>query len=92
MSMKNENYRAGVATWLNPVRALVHPVSEGYFAGELDFSKLPLTFNTLLMRATVAFGVWSEGDYRDWEAIRAWASVLPAKLKLEHYVAQAQPQ
>src|SRR5689334_13459413 len=30
LAMRNgENYRAGVATWLEPVRALVSPLSEG---------------------------------------------------------------
>jgi hypothetical protein len=37
LSMRNgEQYRSHVATWLAPVRALVKPVSEGFFAGALD--------------------------------------------------------
>jgi menaquinone-dependent protoporphyrinogen oxidase len=58
---------------MDPVRALVRPVSEGLFAGMLDFSKLPLNFATLKLRATVASGIFPSGDHRDWEAIRAWA-------------------
>jgi menaquinone-dependent protoporphyrinogen oxidase len=68
-----EKYRAGLADWLKPVRALVKPVSEGLFAGALDLRKVPLTFNTLLMRAAVAVGIFPQGDHRDWNAIRAWA-------------------
>jgi menaquinone-dependent protoporphyrinogen oxidase len=71
-----EQYRPGVATWLQPVRELVPPVSEGLFAGALDFSKLPFTFNTLLMRLTAALGIWKTGDHRDWDAIRAWGASL----------------
>ena len=73
---KADQYRPGVATWLQPVRDLVTPVSEGLFAGALDFRKLPWTFNTLLMRLVVAFGLWKTGDHRDWHAIRAWAESL----------------
>ncbi len=67
---------------LTHLRALVKPASEGLFAGALDFGKLPLTPNTLLMRVTVASGVWREGDHRDWNAIRAWAdSIRPLLLQ-----------
>jgi menaquinone-dependent protoporphyrinogen oxidase len=81
LGMKNaEKYRDGVATWMAPVRALVRPRSEGLFAGDLDFSRLPVTPNILLMRAAVAFGALPKGDYRDWSVISAWAAALPAVL------------
>jgi len=82
LTMANGKYSQDVADWLEPVRALVRPVSEGLFAGALDFSKLPLTFNTLLMRAAVVFGIFPRGDHRDWNAIRAWAeSIRPLLLQ-----------
>ena len=68
-----EKYRPFVAEFLAPVRALVKPVSEGHFAGALDISKVPSLSNRLKFRLSVLFGVWSEGDHRDWNAIRAWA-------------------
>jgi menaquinone-dependent protoporphyrinogen oxidase len=68
-----DKYREHVAGFLQPVRALVRPVSEGLFAGALDISKIPSFGNRLKFRLSVAFGVWSEGDHRDWNAIRAWA-------------------
>jgi menaquinone-dependent protoporphyrinogen oxidase len=71
-----EGYRHGVSGWLQPVRSLVRPVSEGLFAGALDFGKLPLNPRTLLMRAPVLLRAWKEGDHRDWEAIRNWAESL----------------
>ena len=55
---------------------MVRPVSEGLFAGSLDFSKVPLNFNTLMMRAAVAVGALPKGDHRDWNAIRTWAESL----------------
>jgi menaquinone-dependent protoporphyrinogen oxidase len=74
LSMKGSaQYEAGIADWLAPVRALVRPVSEGFFAGTLDFKKMPLAFNTLMMRIPVWLKIWQEGDHRDWDAIRAWA-------------------
>jgi menaquinone-dependent protoporphyrinogen oxidase len=82
MSMKNETYRQGVKDWMQPVRALVKPVSEGYFAGVLDISKIPSFGDKLKFRVSVMSGVWSEGDHRDWEAIRAWAAGLKPLLGL----------
>lgn len=69
-------YRRHVATWLEPVRALVRPVSEGLFAGALDLRKVPSFRDRMKFRLSVALGVWSEGDHRDWRHIRAWAESL----------------
>jgi len=77
LAMRNgEQYRSHVATWLDPVRALVRPVSEGLFAGGLDISKVPSFSDKFKFRLSVMFGVWKEGDHRDWNAIRAWAESL----------------
>ena len=77
LSMRNaEQYRGHVATWLDPVRALVRPVSEGLFAGALDIGKIPSFSDRLKFRLSVLFGVWKEGDHRDWNAIRQWAMDL----------------
>jgi menaquinone-dependent protoporphyrinogen oxidase len=77
LSMKNaDKYHSGVAEWLAPVRALVRPVSEGLFAGALDISQVPSFGDRLKFRLSVALGVWSEGDHRDWNAIRVWAEDL----------------
>lgn len=77
LAMSNsDQYRAAVASWVAPVRALVRPVSEGLFAGMLDFNKLPLNWDTLMLRLTVAVGIFPRGDHRDWNAIRIWAESL----------------
>jgi hypothetical protein len=81
LAMKNgESYRPQIAEWLAPVRRLVRPMSEGIFAGALDISKIPSFSDRLKFRLSVLFGVWSEGDHRDWDAIRAWADSLSTKL------------
>ncbi len=83
LSMRNgESYRSHVSSWLDPVRALVHPLSEGLFAGGLDIRKIPSASDRLKFRLSVLFGVWKEGDHRDWEAIRSWASDLQQRLAI----------
>ncbi len=69
-------YRPFVADFLQPVRALVRPVSEGLFAGVLDTRKIESLRDRLAFRLSVLFGVWTEGDHRDWTAVRAWAAGL----------------
>ena len=77
LAMSNSDpYRQAVSGWIAPVRAQVRPVSEGLFAGMLDFTKLPLTFDTLKLRLVVALGIFPKDDRRDWNAIRAWAENL----------------
>lgn len=74
LAMPNgEKYRQHVSTWLDPVRAIAHPVCEGLFAGSLDISKVESFSDRLKFRLSVLLGVWSEGDHRNWNAIRAWA-------------------
>ncbi|MBI1282344.1 MAG: hypothetical protein GC179_29730 [Anaerolineaceae bacterium] len=79
LAMEKGDYRNAVIEWLSPVRALVKPVSEGYFAGVLDISKIPSFSARLNFRISVALGVWTEGDHRDWTAIRSWANNLTSK-------------
>jgi menaquinone-dependent protoporphyrinogen oxidase len=76
LAMKHGDYREHVKTFLQPVSALVKPVSEGCFAGVLDIRKIPSLGQRLKFRLSVLMGVWSEGDHRDWKAIRAWAETI----------------
>jgi len=82
LAMSNtEQYRAAVAKWVAPVRALVTPLSEGFFAGMLDFKKLPVNLDTLQLRLAVALRIFPRDDRRDWNAVRAWAeSIRPLLL------------
>lgn len=77
LAMHNgESYRPHVAEFMAPVRAVVKPVTEGLFAGGLDIAKIPGRSNRLKFRLSVLFGVWKEGDHRDWNAIHVWAESL----------------
>lgn len=75
-----EKSKQTVSAWVQPVRELVAPVSEGLFAGALDLSKLPLIYRTIFRVATLT-GAFAEKDYRDWAAIRAWAAGLPTRFE-----------
>lgn len=80
LAMRRGDYSEQVSAWLDPVRALVKPVSVGLFPGALDISKIPSGSDRLKFRLSVLFGVWTEGDHRDWDAIRTWANSLPPLL------------
>lgn len=81
LTMRNaEQYRSHVASWLAPVRTLVHPVSEGLFAGGLEIKKIPSASDRFKFRLSVLFGVWKEGDHRDWSAIRKWTASIQPRL------------
>ncbi len=55
----------------------VHTADIGQFAGVLDYSKMSCRAR-LLARLVFAFLRVPEGDYRDWQTIRAWAkTTLP---------------
>jgi menaquinone-dependent protoporphyrinogen IX oxidase len=77
LAMKNgEKYRPFVSDFLNPVRSIIRPISEGLFTGGLDISKVPSFWDRVKFRISVLLGVWKEGDHRDWEAIEKWGRSL----------------
>jgi menaquinone-dependent protoporphyrinogen oxidase len=70
-----EENRQTVAAYLEPIRAMVEPVAEGRFAGAMDYSKLSMVTRLMMKAMSVP-----EGDYRDWDAIRAWGTELYTSL------------
>ena len=76
LAMKKGDYREGVSAWMSPVRALVRTASEGLFAGVLNIRKIQSLGDRLKFQISVKMGVWSEGDHRDWNAVRTWAEKL----------------
>jgi menaquinone-dependent protoporphyrinogen oxidase len=52
----------------------ISPVELGFFAGRLDFSKLPPAMQVLYQAGSG--GDATPGDFRDFPAIRAWAAQL----------------
>ena len=67
----NEESRRQRQAYTTPVRALIEPLDEAFFAGKVDLSQLSLTAR-LMARAAHS----PVGDLRDWTAIRAWAERL----------------
>lgn len=78
----SDQSRSVVAGWVSPVRAMVRPLSEGLFAGMLNLSRLPFNWDTLMVRARVALGIFPRGDHRDWKAIHTWAESLKPMLRI----------
>ena len=74
LAMNRGAYRDHVQSWFGPVRQAVTPVSEGAFPGVLRIAALRGWGDRVKFQCSVWAGVWSEGDHRDWEAIRAWAN------------------
>ena len=54
-----DRYRNEAASFLDPVRAIITPVSEGMFAGALDISTVPHFRARLGFRLSVLFVFWS---------------------------------
>lgn len=67
--------RQTVAAYLDPIREMVEPVAEGRFAGAMTNSKLSMVTRLMMKAMSVP-----EGDYRDWDAIRAWGTELYTSL------------
>ena len=69
-----ENLKKAEAS-MDQVRMLVTPVDIGIFPGRLESGRLSLTDRTIikLIRAKT-------GDFRDWEAVRAWAQAVYSKI------------
>ncbi len=57
----------------------VKPVSIGGFVGVLDYSNMGF-FSSLIMKVILFNKGIKEGDYRDWDAIRAWAADTLSKI------------
>ncbi len=55
----------------------VKPLEKGLFAGALDYSKMSVAMQ-MMYRAFAEDG--TSGDFRDWDAIRAWAGNIGTRL------------
>lgn len=77
MSEKTDASLRKVASFVDPVRNICPPKTEGFFAGKMDPKNLPIPTRIMIKAMKT-----QHGDYRDWEAIRAWADEAIAKLSL----------
>ena len=64
-------HRETVAAYLKPVREILEPDKIEFFAGKMDYRKLALAPRLIVRGMKVP-----EGDFRDWDAIGAWADAL----------------
>ena len=74
MEEDTEENRATASGYLDQLREkapMVQPVAKGLFAGTVNFKKLPLPLKLILKGMKKP-----EGDWRDWDAICAWATNL----------------
>lgn len=69
---KDEASRTAKHTYTDPVRKLITPVDEAFFAGRIDLDKLSF-LDRVLTRIMVGEASPKIGDYREWEKIRTWA-------------------
>jgi menaquinone-dependent protoporphyrinogen oxidase len=66
--------RQRALAYLDPVRKILEPTSIGLFAGKMDYSKMDWIDRSIAEAVSS-----SQGDWRNWEAIRSWAhDLLPA--------------
>jgi menaquinone-dependent protoporphyrinogen oxidase len=66
--------RAKVAGYVEPVVQIVKPVENGLFGGKMDTSKLSFLDKMIIEKMIKE----TNGDYRKWDEINAWAEKLPA--------------
>jgi menaquinone-dependent protoporphyrinogen oxidase len=67
--------RARAAGFIEPVRAVLTPAAEGYFAGKVDPNSLSFIENISLKAKSVP-----QGDFRDWDKITNWAQSTYAQI------------
>lgn len=68
--------RKMVNKWMASLSVHKAPILEGYFGGKLDYAKIGPLFRWIFSKDKS--GELAEGDFRDWDAIRAWTDKLAA--------------
>lgn len=67
----NPENRKVVNGYMEPVRTLIQPASEGMFAGVIDLSKMNF-FDRIITKALNS----PEGDFRNWDVINKWTAQI----------------
>ena len=81
LATSNEPYKKMVPDWLAPLCLQIRPAAEGSFAGALWPNQYPKLSEKLGLRIFLAAIRLKPGDYRDWDAIRAWAERVSPLLR-----------
>ncbi|HET9908217.1 MAG TPA: flavodoxin domain-containing protein [Anaerolineales bacterium] len=68
----DDTSRAARDTYTIPVRQLINPVDEAFFAGSIDLTKLSFV-DRVLTRLMVGDASPKIGDFREWDRVHAWA-------------------
>jgi menaquinone-dependent protoporphyrinogen oxidase len=76
LSEDTEENRRKAAAYLEPVRQILKPVEEGFFAGKMDYGQLGFVERLMVERVKYV----PQGDFRNWTAIQSWAQALPTRL------------
>ena len=69
---KDNASRAARNAYTTPVRKMIAPVDEAFFAGSIDLAKLSFP-DRVLTRLMVGDDSPKVGDFREWDKVRAWA-------------------
>ena len=79
--------REKVAAYLKPVREILEPDRIEFFAGKMDYRKLALAPRLIVKGMKVP-----EGDFRNWDAIGAWADALCREMRSQRPIISARHQ
>lgn len=78
MKEDTEEKRAEVAGYLEPIHQIFKPLESGMFAGKMDTAKLNFLDRTIINM--MSEGKNPNGDFRNWDAINAWAASLVPRM------------
>ena len=78
MKQDTPENRAKAIGFLHPLCAIKQPIRMGLFAGKLDYAKIGLLWRTMAKQDKT--GLMTEGDFRDWPGIEAWAREVASAL------------
>jgi menaquinone-dependent protoporphyrinogen oxidase len=74
---EDETSRVSRPAYTIPVRELLSPIDEAFFAGKIDYSNLSF-FDRALAQADEKNTGALASDFRNWDKIRAWAQTILA--------------
>ncbi|HSN94721.1 MAG TPA: flavodoxin domain-containing protein [Anaerolineaceae bacterium] len=80
LATDNEQYKAMIPAWLDPIRSKINPAAATSFAGGIDLAQYPKFTDKLGLRIFLASVKLKPGDYRNWDSIRTWAENLRPSL------------
>jgi menaquinone-dependent protoporphyrinogen IX oxidase len=77
---KGAESRMVIMQYTAPVRALIHPVSEGFFTGDTEREKESRPGERSKFKLSILLGILKESDHRSQAEIETWAAKLHEKL------------